>query len=181
MNNHEHKMAGVSALPLIIILGLIFGAGYFLLKGDVDLSSFFRDNTTLEMRRLDGFPTVVPVSADREKVQSVIKSEEELIVFLAAVDETNNLSVGEKIDFEKEMLIGVATSAFSETGHSMKIRRIYTDRDSNSLLVSSTITQPGDNCVKAQEWNVAVEIVAVDKTDMPVDFETLRQTELCEQ
>ena len=38
-------MAGVSALPLIIIFSLILGAGYFLLKGDIDLSSLFQDKS----------------------------------------------------------------------------------------------------------------------------------------
>jgi hypothetical protein len=180
MNENHNKMAGVSALPLIIILGLILGAGYFLLRGEIDLSSLLGDNSSLEMRRLDGFPTVVPVSVEHEKLQKVIKSEQELIDFLAAVDETNNLSVGEKINFDKEMLIGVATSNFDTSGYSMKIRKIYVDRDSNSLLVSSTITQPGDTCQKDPQLNVAVEIVAVDTTDMPVDFETLRTTEICE-
>jgi len=178
--NKQSKMAGVSALPLIIIFSLILGAGYFLLKGDIDLSSLFQDKNNLEMRRIEGFPTVVPVTTEHDKTQKIIQNEQGLIEFLASVDETNKLSVGEKINFEKEMLIGVATSNFSETGYRMKIRKIYVDRDSNSLLVSSMITQPGDTCPKEPQANVLVDIVAVDKTEMAVDFETLRQTELCE-
>ena len=178
--SNEHKMAGVSTLPLIIILGLIFGAGYFLLRGDIDLSKFLEDNRSLEMRRLEDFPAVVPVTTEHEKYRVVIKSDQELIDFLAKVDETNNLALAEKIDYDREMLIGVATENFGVTGHSMKIRKIYMDRDSNSLLVSSMITQPDDSCEVTDYENVAVDLVAVDKTDMPVDFETLRQTDFCE-
>lgn len=179
MNNETHKMAGISALPLLIILGLIFGAGYLLLRGDVDLD-LFKQKNSLEMRRLEGFPVKITVKdPEMDKQRVVIRSEEELVSFLASIDTEDELSVGEKVDFEKEILIGVATEAFENDGYSVKIKKIYIDKEEDKLLVSSLITEPGDNCVTTEGTIAGVDIVAVDKTDLYIDFETLRSKEIC--
>jgi hypothetical protein len=176
----ENRMAGISALPLIIILGLIFGAGYLLLQGEVDLN-IFKPNNTLELRRIDDFPGIVTTgNEDIEKQRLIIKTEEELIEFLANIDKTNQLAFSEKIDFEKEMLIGVSTKPFENTGYSAKIRKIYINKEEESLLVSTKITIPGETCVTEPDLTIGVDIVAIDKTDMEIDFETQRTTDFCD-
>lgn len=180
MNNKMHKMSGLSALPLLIILGLIFGAGYFLLKGNIDLS-FLEQSNKLEMERLENFPTTVGVSENLDKQRVVIRSEDDLIDFLSYVDKSKALSVSEKIDFDKTMLIGVSTKTFDTGGYSIKIEKIYIDKEENKLLVSSMITKPGDNCITDQVLTSAVDLVAIDKTDMEIDFELKRQTNFCKE
>ncbi len=173
-------MAGISALPLLIILGLIFGAGYLLMGGEFKLD-FFEEKTSLELRRLEDFPTTVVVkNPELEKQRSVINSEEELVAFLANVDTEDELSLGEQIDFEKEMLIGISTKAFETTGYSVKIKKIYIDKENDELLVSSLITEPSDACITTDTATSSIDIVAVDKTDLNIDFETLRKKDLCD-
>ena len=45
-------MTGAGALPLLIILGLIIGAGYLLIGGDIEIP-FFEDRKHIEVRRLE--------------------------------------------------------------------------------------------------------------------------------
>lgn len=178
--NETHKMAGISALPLIIILGLIFGAGYLLLQGEIDLD-LFEEDRSLEMRRLDDFPTTVGINEELDKQRAIITTEDELVEFLSNVDESGALSVGEKIDFEKEMLVGVSTKNYETGGYGIKIKRIYIDKENQELLVSSIITKPDETCLVTQSPTAAIDIVAIDKTDMKIDFETMTQTEFCEE
>lgn len=176
----ENRMAGISALPLLIILGLIFGAGYLLLQGDVDLD-FFKPDNTLELRRIDDFPAIVTTGDENiEKQRTIIKSEEELISFLSSIDKTNQLAFSEKIDFEKEMLIGVSTKPFENTGYKAKIRKVYINKEEETLLVSTRITMPDEACVTEPDLTIGVDLVAVDKTDMEIDFETQRTTDFCD-
>lgn len=180
MNEHKlNKMSGLSALPLIIIIGLILGAGYLLLKDSIDLSFLEVDND-LEMERLENFPKTVPVSENIDKQRTVIKSEEELVDFLSYVSKSKNLSVGRKIDFNKKMLIAVSTKSYETGGYSVKIEKIIKDKETDSLYVTSLITEPGDTCAVTQQLNSSVDMVIVDKTKMNVEFETLRTTDLCE-
>lgn len=176
----QNKMAGISALPLIIILGLILGAGYFLLQGEVNLD-FLKPDNTLELRRIEDFPSIVTTGDETiNKQRTIIKSEKELIGFLSNIDKTNQLTFSEKIDFDKEILVAVSTKPFENTGYKAKIRRIYVDKEKESLLVSTKITMPGETCVTEPDLTIGVDIVAIDKTDMEIDFETQRTTNFCD-
>lgn len=174
-----NKMSGLSALPLIIIIGLILGTGYLLLKDSIDLS-FLEVSKDLEMERLENFPKTVSVTKDLDKQRAVIKSEEELINFLSYVSKSKELSLGRKVNFKKEMLIGVSTKTNNTGGYSVKIEKIKVDKKTNNLYITSLITKPSDNCVVTQQLNSAVDIVLVSKTNMDVEFETVRTTDLCE-
>lgn len=181
--NSQKKLTGIKGLPFIILGGVILIAGYFLWgKELISNMSFFEERKTLEMKRLEGFPAEISVSnPDIEKQRKIISSEKELIDFLAFIDKTSSLTVGEKIDFDKQMLLGVSTEAFDNDGFEVKVRKIYLDKEKNKLLVSVRIIQPGDNCPKLLQQGVGVDIVAVDKTDMKIDFETLRETRVCKE
>ena len=174
----QKNMSGMSGLPVLIVLGLILGAGYFLLREEINLP-FSKPSNTVEVRRLEGFPVNVPLSTELEKIHAVLKSEKELIAFLAAIDKSNTLSVNEKIDFDKEYLIGVSSKAFDTDGHGFKIRKVYINKEKDMLLVSSRTIKPGDSCNVTEGLNTVVDIVAVSKTDQEFDFENLIETQNC--
>ena len=178
MSKKNQNMNGMGTLPLIVLLGLILGAGYFLLQGDLDLS-FLEDKTNVEVRRLDDYPITVPVEQEMEKKQAVIKSDEELISFLASIDKTNALTVNEKIDFEKEYLIGVSSKTLKKGSNEFKVRKVYIDKEKDELLVSSQLRKPSDDCITTDEMNMVVDIVAISKTDKEVKYETLIETFTC--
>ena len=171
-------MDGGGTLPLIILLGLIVGAGYFLLQGDLNLS-FLKPKTNVEVRRLDDYPITVSVEQDMRKIQTVIKSDEELISFLASIDKTNALTVNEKINFDKEYLIGITSKTLKKTGNEFKIKKVYIDKEKGGLLVSSRLRKPGDDCITTDEMNMIVDIVVISKTDKEVQYEKLIETINC--
>lgn len=178
MNDRQQNMYGMSGLPVLIVLGLILGAGYFLLRGEINLP-FNETSNTVEVRRLEGFPVNVSLPGELGKIQTVLKSEKELIAFLAAIDKSNNLSVNEKINFDKEYLIGVSSKTFNTDGHDFKIRKVYIDVEKDMLLVSSRTVKPDDDCNVTKGLNTVVDIVAVSKTDKDFDFENLIETQTC--
>jgi len=171
-------MTGAGALPLLIILGLIIGAGYLLIGGDIEIP-FFEDRKHIEVRRLEGYPIAVQVEQEIEKKHEIIKSEEELIDFLASIDRTNVLTVDEKIDFNKEYLVGVTSKTLDKGGNEFKVKKVYVDKEKDEILVSSRLQKPGDDCLTTQELNMVVDIVAISKTDKDVEFETLVETFTC--
>jgi hypothetical protein len=177
-NKKIQDMDGGGALPLIIILGLIAGAGYFLLQGDLSLS-FLKPKNNVEVRRLDDYPITVDTEQDIRKIQMGIKSEEELIDFLASIDKSNALTVNEKIDFDKEYLIGVTSKTLKKDTYEFKIKKVYIDKEKGELLVSARLKKPGDDCVTTEGMNMIVDIVAISKTDKEVQFETLIETFTC--
>ncbi len=171
-------MQGMGALPLIILLGLIVGAGYFLLQGDIKLP-FGRNENTVEVRRLDDYPAKVTLTQEIEKVQTIIKSEADLVNFLATIDPTGTLTLDRKIDFNKEYLIGSTSKAVDTSGYEFKIRKIYLNKENDELTVSSLLRKPSDECQVTPEFSIFVDIVAISKTDKNVSFETVTETYTC--
>jgi hypothetical protein len=174
-NNSPKPRKKINLIPLFILIGLIVII-YFVFLSNNDL---FKINKKLEVRRLNGFPTVAYTDKYLEKHRDVITNEEELIKFLNYVDESGYLTVREDIDFSKEMLIGVSTDTNDTSGVSIKIKKLYEDKDSNTLLVSIRETEPGKTCEVEENKNVAVDLVAIDITDMKVDFERVKEVKEC--
>jgi hypothetical protein len=166
----------INLIPLFILIGLVIVI-YFVFLSDSEL---FQLDKKLEVRRLNGFPAVAYTDKELEKQRLVITTEEELIEFLNYVDESGYLIVREDIDFNKEMLLGVSTDVNEIEGHTIKIRKLYEDRDSNTLLVSLRETEPGSTCEIIPNKNVAVDLVAIDLTGMNVDFERVKEVKECE-
>jgi len=174
MNKESNKK--INLIPLFILIGLIITI-YFAFLSD---SALFQLDKRLEVRRLNGFPTTTYAEKQLDKQRLVITSEEELIRFLNYVDESGYLLVREDIDFNKEMLLGISTDVNDTEGHTIKIRKLYKDKDSNTLLVSVRETAPGSSCEVIHNNNVAVDLVAIDITGMKVKFERVKEVKECE-
>src|SRR3989339_216016 len=177
MTNRQQTTLNMSMVPLVIILVLIAGAGYMLLRGEIDLSKWTRG---FQLRRMEGFPTVIYVDTEIEKQRLVIRTEEELSKFLNLVDTTGLTILRDPVDFNKEMLIAASTESEKETGHSLKIKKIYEKKDSKTLVVSVLETEKGDNCVLENDPNVSVDMVAISKTDWTIEFERVKRVDSCE-
>ncbi len=176
MTKQTHIL-NMSFLPIVLLIALILGAGYFLLAGDIDIAKLLKREP--EVRRLAGFPTVINTTEILEKQRTVIKSEQELATFLNSVDKSGLLTLNEKINFDKEFLIGVASKTFEETGSTVKVRKLYEDKENKALIVSIKQIDSGENCEIEAQPNVAVDLVAVSKTDWQIKFDTIKETKVC--
>ena len=165
----------ISVLPLFILIAIVL-AVYFLFLGDTEVINFDRSP---ELRRLNGFPTTVYSESDFDKKRLVIKSQEELTEFLNEVDESGYVIVREEIDFNKEWLLAVSTKTYDREGYSIKIRKLYEDKDNNTLLVSLRETEPGDSCEVEENKSGAVDLVAISHTDLNIEFERVKQVVEC--
>ena len=170
MTKKTYKL-NMSLIPLLLIVALGIGAYYFL-GGEFNRS---------KIRRISGFPTVTYTERNVEKRRDVIKSEEELAEFLNYVDDSDFLTVREKINFDKEWLLGVSTSTNSETGHDIRVRKVYEDKANSKLLISIREQLAGTTCLDVEvKPNVAVDLVAINHTDMSIEFERIKEIKECE-
>jgi len=176
MNDNQKANLRISLIPLVVIIGLILGAGYLLLAGDINLPKF---NNGPKFRRVEGFPTIVYTENVLEKQRLVIKNEEELTQFLNLIDPTGLLEVREPINFDKEYLVAVTTETEEKTGNSVKIKEIYENKEDDNFLVSIRETIQGDTCEKELDKNIAVDVVAISKTEKPFEFDRVKQVEEC--
>ncbi len=174
--NLSKKKQKINLIPLFILIGLIIVI-YFVFLSD---SEIFQLDKNLEVTRLNGFPAVAYTQKELDKQRLVITTEEELANFLNYVDESGYLIVREDVDFNKEMLLGVSTSVNEFEGHTIKIRKLYKDRDSNTLIVSLRETESGAYCELIPNDNVAIDLVSIDITGMKVEFERVKEVKDCE-
>lgn len=170
----------MNLLPVALLILLIIGAGYLLLKGEVKLPDFF--NTEPQVRRLNGFPTVLYTSEKLEKQRLVIKTQEDLQTFLQTVDKTGILQLQEKIDFSREYLLGVSSETVDFTGSTMKIRKVYQDKENKKLIVELRQILNDEECPDIEkDPNIAVDVVAINKTDWDIEFELVKDKKTCEK
>lgn len=178
MNLSKRQQAG-NALPIIIILGLIIGAGYFLIGDDIKLPKFLNGEPKFE--RVEGFPKTVYVTSEKEKKREVITSEEELNNFLNEVDENNQIDFKAEIDFDRKMLIAVSSGYWETDGDKFRIKKIYKDSEDKTLLFSLEEQELGELCEKKIDPNVVVDFAVIDKTDWKIEFEKVKKiNEDCE-
>jgi hypothetical protein len=167
----------MSFLPLVVIILIILGAGFFLLQGEIKLPKF---NKGPQIRRLEGFPTVIYTNKQIEKQRLVIKSEEELYNFLNMVDETGLLTVREDIDFEKEFVLAVASETEKEVGHEIEIRKVYEDKEDGTILVSLRETFPGETCEIEIDEHIAIDVAVMSNTEHGIEYERVKKFEECD-
>jgi hypothetical protein len=167
----------VSLIPLVILIGLILSAGYFLLQGEITLPKFNKGPT---IKRLVGFPAVVGTDKILEKQRWVIKSDEELNQFLNLVDSSGLLALKDKVNFEKEFILAVSSGTNEETGNKIKIKKVYEEAKSKRIIVLVEETEQGQTCEKELTKNVAVDMVSLSKTDWQIKFDKIIKNEECE-
>lgn len=178
MTSKQKTILNMSLIPLVIIILLILGTGYFLLEGEIKLPKFKRGP---QIRRLDPFPTVVYTEKPIEKQRRVIKSEKELNEFLNYIDETGLLTLKEKVNFEKEFVIGVSTDTNDQTDNSLRVKKVYEDQPKSQLIVSVKEEVPGENCEVTNDKNVAVDLVAISKTEYNITFDRVKSIKECKR
>ncbi len=169
----------LSFLPLIILIVLILGAGYFLLAGEIKIP-FLNTSNRLEVKRLANFPVTVETQNAVDKTRLVIKSQQQLDEFVKSIDKDGAFSAPKDINFNNEYLIAVSSKTFMETGHALKIKKIYKEKDTNTLLVSIEQIDPVESCLNntsLPKSNVIVDIVSVKKTDKTFDFEVVKKND----
>lgn len=178
MTNKGKTVLNMSIVPLIVIVVLILGAGYFLLQPELKLPWF--DKGT-QIRRLDGFPTVLTTDKEYQKQRRVIKNKEDLAEFLNYVDPTGLTTMRDPVNFDREYLLAVSSDLQDETGHKIKVKKVYEDKNKKQLLVLIEETDKGDGCEVEKEGNILVDIVAISKTDYKIDFDVVQKVEECEK
>jgi hypothetical protein len=168
----------ISLLPVVVLVVLILGAGYLLLKDDLN---FFGSNNEPQVRRLEGFPVTIPIGTEIEKQRTVIRSQEELEDFLSAVDPEGTLEFNENVNFDREFLVGASTSTEKESNKILRVRRLYENTKDNSLKVSLRQIDRKGECPQIDYSYVSIDLVAISKTDHSIDFELVREeTDKCD-
>lgn len=177
MTKNKSLKLNISIIPVIIILLVIAGGVYFFSKGEIPFLE--EDDGKIETSRLEGFPLIVDTPNIVDKQRAIITSEEELNAFLETFDTYNSVAIQENIDFEKDMLIGVSSKTLDTSGYRLKIQKIIEDPENGGLLVSAELEEPGDTCEVEEYPNVAVDIIKMEKTDKPIDFERFKKEVEC--
>jgi hypothetical protein len=162
----------ISLIPLFLIIAIILGAGFFLIKDDVDLKKLFSDSP--KVRRLEGYPMVLRTTNQLEKQRRVIKSQEELEQFLKAVDPTGNLALGDKINFDKEYLIGVTTQTKTDPGNSIKVKKVYRDSEEEELQVALVQYEMAEGCQLPEDSTIGIDLVAISKATSDIEFDVVQ-------
>lgn len=179
--NQDQKGYTLNAnlIPLVIIILIIIGAGYFLLQGEIKLPKLTKDRT--EVTRFEGYPTTVANKNDVQKQRVEIKNQQQLSEFLNNVDPSGILTVNENIDFDKELLIGASTERLDTNGYELKIKKVYVDEENNKLVISVVESRPGETCEIEDYQNVAVDLVSISKSneEMEIEYERVIQFDEC--
>lgn len=164
-------------LPILVLIGLIIGAGALLVGGDLKLPG---SDNKLNVTRLENFPTEILTTQVFEKQRLVIKSQEELDKFLASLDPaTKPLTVKEGVNFDKEYVIAVTSKTLDVDGHRIKIKKVMGDEANNKLVVVSEFSEPGDTCLPETAQNIVVDMIKIKKTDKTIEFELTKKKEEC--
>lgn len=171
MNKKIYKL-NISLVPLLVVIALGVGA-YYIIRNSGSFSE-------PKVKRLNGFPNTAVTNETLEKQRRVIKSEDELADFLNYIDKSGYLTVREDINFKTDWVLGISTETFNETGHSIKVRKLYEDKEDGSVLVSLREMVPGANCKVELHKNVAMDLVVISKTKLAIEFERVKQVQECE-
>jgi hypothetical protein len=173
----------VNILPLVIIFLLIGGAGYFLFGQDIKIPS--KEDSLTKITRVEGFPYRVSVSDERTKERVVITSEEELTNLMAKIDPEGQIELRENFNFKKNILIVASTETLTGNLNKYKIKQIIKDSKDKSLVVEQELTVPIEECPEkttpeeAEKKSILVDLIQLNKTGWPIDFELVKRELPC--
>lgn len=177
------RKSNMNIVPVILIFVLILGAGYLLLKDTLKLP-WFRDDNTIEITRMEGFPRAWVTDKEIKKVRRVIENEAELQEFFAYADMTADRasldSLLGQVDFNKELVIGVTSDTQEETEGLLRIKRVELDKVKKKLKVQLIQYSPDATCVPEVKKNVLVDIVKIERSDNEIGFDVVKQNRSCD-
>ena len=174
--------SSMNIVPVLLILILILGAGYLLLKDTLKLP-WFRNDNTIEITRLEGFPRSWNTQKDIKKSRIVIKSESELRDFFTNVDmddDTSLQAIIKAVNFETEYLLAVNNGVQEETEGLLRIKRVERDDSKKRLTIKVYQYKPDTTCVPEINKNVLIDIVKISKSDYEVKFEIITENRSCD-
>ncbi len=175
--------SSMNVVPVILIFALILGAGYLLLKDTLKLP-WFRNDNTLEITRMEGFPRTWITDKEIKKTRRVIENKAELQEFFEYADmgsDQNSLeAVLSQVDFDKEVLLAVSSDTQDETEGMIRIKRIEVDKNKKKLYVMVIQYKPDGTCVPEIKKNVLVDIVKIDRSDNQFEFDVVKQERSCD-
>lgn len=173
----------MNIIPVILIFVLILGAGYLLLKDTLKLP-WFRDDDTIEITRMEGFPRAWVTDKEVKKIRQVIENEAELQEFFAYADMTSDQTslnnILSQVDFTKEFIIGVTSDTQEETEGLLRIKRVEIDKVEKKLAVNLIQYEPDTTCVPEIKKNILVDIVKIERSDNEIDFDVVKQNRSCD-
>jgi hypothetical protein len=173
--------SSMNFVPVILIFVLILGAGYLLLKDTLKLP-WFRNDNTVEITRLEGFPRAWETQNSIKKSRRVIKNETELKEFFAyadMVDETSFNTILSKVNFDKEFLLGVTSDTQEETEGLIRVKKVEIDKVKQKLFVKVIQYKPDTTCVPEVKSNVLIDIVKISKSDNEINFDVVKENRSC--
>ena len=174
--------SSMNIVPVMLIFVLILGAGYLLLKDTLKLP-WFRNDNTLEITRMEGFPRAWLTEKEVEKVRRIIENKAELQEFFdyadMSSDQTALESVLSQVDFEQEVLLGVTSDTQEETEGMIRVKRVEVDKAKKKLYVRIIQSKPDGTCVPEIKKNILVDIVKVDRSDNRIEFDVVKQERSC--
>lgn len=173
--------SSMNLVPVMLIFVLILGAGYLLLKDTLKLP-WFRNDNTVEITRLEGFPRAWDTQKEIAKVRKVITNEQELKDFFAYADMVDDASfhaILSKVNFNKESLIGVTSDTRSETEEVIRIKKVEIDKVKKKLNVKIIQYKPDSTCVPEIKSNILIDIVKISKSSNEISFEVVKENRSC--
>lgn len=176
MNKNFSSTIYISLLPIVVLVLIIFGVGYYLTDGEFDFGDK-KDN--LNARSIDGFPTTVVTSADIAKQRLVLKSQEELNDYISMIDSSGQLKVEEKVNFEKEYVLAVSTELLNTSGYEFEVDKIEVNHEERKVNITARESKPGETCEVETFDNIALDLVVIDRTDYEIEFDRTQRTVEC--
>jgi hypothetical protein len=64
-------------------------------------------------------------------------------------------------------------------GHTLKIKKVFVNKEENLLTVQIQETFPGETCELEEDKHIAVDLVSISKTDFEIRFDRIKKTEEC--
>jgi predicted RNA-binding protein with PUA-like domain len=177
MTSKQQATIRMSMIPLVIIVALILGAGFLLLKGEINFKKIF--NPSPQIRRIQGFPTIVYRDTAPAKVRAIIKSQDDLNAFLKQADTTGLLTFKDSVNFNREMLIGVTSDFYTTSDRSIRIKKVYENADKDALVVSIDEFVMDNDCETDKSNYISVDMIAITKTTKPIKFERVKHVTQC--
>lgn len=170
-------IAGILVLAAFIFVFI----NYIAPALDIKIPFLKRGNVNaIEYSHAEGFPKVIKVGADfpvtSQKLRAVVRTQEELVANVALININNDVKIPE-INFDKKIALFVTSSVKKGGGFETRIKKITKDKD--DLVIEIRESEPGKSCINTEELTLPVDLVVLDKTDLTLDFNSVKYIKEC--